>query len=69
MGRRRRVGSLSDGGQNGEGSEEVDDTGESSRLDNSEGKRIQIEPDRMPGVGGPGELTEGVLARRAQDSI
>lgn len=66
MGRQHRVGSLGDGEHNGEGSEQAEDTGESGRLDNSEGRLIQIEPDRMPGVGGPGELMEGVLARRAR---
>ena len=64
MRRRRRLGSLGDGGQNGDGSEQADGTGESGRLDNSENGRMQIESERMPGLGGFGEFKEGVLARR-----
>ena len=58
------MGSLGNGGRNGEGSEQADNTGQSGRLDNFESGRIQIEPDKMPSVGRPGELIQGVTARR-----
>ena len=52
----RWVGSIGDGGQNGKGSEQVDDTGELGRLNNSKNRQIQIELDKIPNAGGPVSL-------------